>query len=94
MSDRIQTLAKSGSKYYDYMILYSPLPEGVSFEEYKKEVCVILTSTSNENTRNKAVLIEVITFFTATFITVGTLILAEKAKRKTGTKSSSNTRSQ
>lgn len=88
------TLAKSGSKYYDYMILYSPLPEGVSFEEYKKEVCVILTSTSNENTRNKAVLIEVITFFTATFITVGTLILAEKAKRKTGTKSSSNTRSQ
>ncbi len=77
-------MAKSNSKYYDYMILYSPLPEGVSFEEYKQEVCGILISTSNETARNKAVLIEVITFFTATFITVGILILAEKAKRKTG----------
>ena len=79
------TLAKSNSKYYDYMILYSPLPEGVSFEDYKKEVCGILISTSNENARNKAVLIEVITFFTTTLRTVGILILTEKAKRKTGT---------
>ena len=79
------TLAKSGSKYYDDIVLYSPLPEGISFEEYKQEVCGILLSTSNESIRNKAVLIETAVFFAAAFVTAGIAAAAGKKKTKTGT---------
>ena len=66
----------------DEIILFSSMPKGVSLEEYKTEFCSMLISTTNGNSRDKAVMIETCAFLAATFMTVAVMYFAGTGKEQ------------
>lgn len=69
------------SESKDEITLYSDMPEGVTLEEYRQELCSMLMSNTNGNIREKAVLIEVAAFFAAAFIIVLITSLTGRTKK-------------